>query len=86
MTWVDWTYTKLDSGYMYCCSVEEAREGHPMPEIKTAGLIDPADQCWRLWLWLRLLLYRSVSRGSCNPAGDSYSCTCACDGQIVAMD
>ena len=23
-SWVDWDITKLDSGYMYCCSVEEA--------------------------------------------------------------
>ena len=22
-SWVDWDITKLDSGYMYCCSVEE---------------------------------------------------------------
>ena len=23
-SWVDWDITKLDSGYMYCCSVEDA--------------------------------------------------------------
>jgi len=85
MSWVDWTYTKLDSGYMYCCSVEEARKAIPsMPEIKTAGLIDLPTNVGGSGSGSG-----SCSTGpctcSCNPAGDSYSCTCACDGQIVAM-
>merc|ERR1711860_84514 len=40
MKWVDWSTTELDAGYMYCCSVEDARKEFPsMPDLKTKGLI-----------------------------------------------
>jgi hypothetical protein len=29
MSWVDWDVTRLDSGYMYCCSAEDAAKAIP---------------------------------------------------------
>jgi hypothetical protein len=45
MSWVDWTNNKGDAdelaeGFMYCCTVKEARQQIPsMPELPTGGLL-----------------------------------------------
>ena len=40
MAWVDWNISQLSSGYMYCCTVEEAAKAiHAIPSIYSAGLI-----------------------------------------------
>ena len=40
MSWVDWKLPDLDSGYMYCCAVEDAVKAIPaIPSLETAGLL-----------------------------------------------
>lgn len=40
MSWVDWSVNELDKGYMYCCTVEEARKAFPViPDIQSSGLV-----------------------------------------------
>ena len=35
MAWVDWDMQDIESGYMYCCTVEDAREAIPeIPQLQ----------------------------------------------------
>lgn len=83
MPWVDWNYSDLGSGYMYCCSVEEAIKAIPaIPSIQAAGLLtgQPAPA-------------PSPSSGTCTAgpctcscaknAQGVYTCTCTCNAQAV---
>jgi len=80
--WVDWKLTNLDSGYMYCCSVEDAAKAiQEMPPVSAPGGLlggqggtdhtqEGEDACMA---------------GPCNckcskNADQDYSCTCTCPG------
>ena len=41
MAWVDWDMQDIGSGYMYCCTVEDAREAIPeIPQLQAdTGLL-----------------------------------------------
>merc|ERR1712106_999847 len=83
MAWVDWNRSEVDSGYMYCCSVEDAVKAIPaIPAIQSAGLLggqaepapSPANE--------------TCTAGPCtcscakNDQG-VYTCTCTCNDQAV---
>jgi len=86
MPWVDWNLSDLDSGYMYCCSVEDAVKAIPaIPAMQAAGLLTlqgpgPAPG-------------PSPSSGTCTAGPCTctcdkneqgvYTCTCTCNDQPV---
>jgi len=81
MAWVDWSITELDAGYMYCCSIEDARKAIPsMPDIKTTGLIQKGSEGSST---TNNNVY-TYTNGPCTctcQLGDSQcgGCTCSCD-------
>merc|ERR1712168_1187029 len=81
MAWVDWSITELDAGYMYCCSIEDARKAIPsMPDIKTSGLIQKGTEGSST---TNNNVY-TYTNGPCTctcQLGDTQcgGCTCSCD-------
>eukprot|EP00090_Calanus_glacialis_P045179 TRINITY_DN8232_c0_g1_i1.p1 TRINITY_DN8232_c0_g1~~TRINITY_DN8232_c0_g1_i1.p1 ORF type:complete len:472 (-),score=119.75 TRINITY_DN8232_c0_g1_i1:256-1671(-) len=87
MPWVDWNLSDLDSGYMYCCSVEDAVKAIPaIPAMQSAGLLTlqgpgPAPG-------------PSPSSGTCTAGPCTctcaknqqgvYTCTCTCNDQTAS--
>jgi len=79
MSWVDWNVSDLDSGYMYCCAVEDAVKAIPaIPSLETAGLLGadtapvPAPSS------------NTCTAGPCTCSCNKneqgvYTCTCTCN-------
>ena len=44
--WVDWKLTNLDSGYMYCCSVEDAAKAIQATVILLLDLDPPGNNSY----------------------------------------
>jgi len=76
-SWVDWSLTKLDSGYMYCCTVEEASKViKEIPKMSASGgLLTDSDEA-------ETGTGTSCQTGPCKCScikKASFTCTCTCD-------
>jgi len=81
MEWVDWDRNDLESGYMYCCGVEDAARAIPVvPHIQSSGLLTggppptPAPSSGTC----------TAGPCTCSCAKNTqgvYTCTCTCNDQ-----